>query len=153
MDINRDAPATASAETTIHARLDLVWSVQTDVDHWSRWNPVVTRAELRGPLAPGTTFRWKAGGLPIVSTLREVVPERRLVWTGRALSIRAIHVWTFEAREDGVRVRTQESFDGWLVRLLAGPMRRMLASSLERSLAALKAECERRTGARASPAT
>lgn len=146
MDINRSASAIASSETLIRAPRALVWEVLTAIEGWPQWNPDVTRAELRGPLAPGTAFRWKAGGLPITSTLEEVVPERRLVWTGRTMSIRAVHVWTFEAREEGTFARTAESFEGLIVRLLAAPMRRMLASSLEKGLAALKAECERRVG-------
>lgn len=148
MDINRSAPATASAETLVRAPCSLVWEVLAGIEDWPRWNPDVTRAELRGPFASGTAFRWKAGGLPITSTLEEVVPERRLVWTGRTMSIRAVHVWTFEDHEEGTLVRTEESFEGLIVRLLAGPMQRMLASSLEKGLAALKAECERRVGKR-----
>lgn len=146
MDINPSAPATASAEAFIHAPADLVWSILTGFAGWPRWNPAVTRVQIDGPPKPGTTFRWAAGGAPIVSTIQEVVPEQRLVWTGRMLSIRAVHVWTFEPESDGVRVRTAESFEGLLVRLLASPMQRMLAASLEQGLAALKAEAERQAG-------
>ena len=149
MDINRNAPAVAAAESLIHAPLDLVWSVQTDIAGWSRWNPAVTRAELQGPFAPGTAFRWKAGGAPIVSTIEEIIPKRRIVWTGRSLSIRAVHVWTFEEERGGVLTRTEESLEGPLVRLFVWPMRRMLASSVEQGLRALKAECERRAAERA----
>lgn len=144
MNINHDAPATASAETLIQAPLDLIWTVLTDIETWDAWNPAVTSVEMRGPLVPGTKFRWKAGGLPVASTLREVEPKRRLTWTGRSMTIRAIHVWTLAVQDNGVHVRTEESFDGLLVRLLSGPMQRMLATSLEQGLSALKAECERR---------
>lgn len=150
MDINHNAPAVASAEAFIRAPLSLVWAVQADLEGWSRWNPDVSRVDLRGPLAAGTEFRWKAGGLPIVSVLREVEPERRIAWTGRMMSIRAVHVWTFMEQDDGVVVRSAESFEGLLVRFMAGPMQRMLADSLEKGLAALKAECERRAGAGAT---
>ena len=144
MDINRDAPAIAVAEACIAAPLDVVWSVQTNIAEWTQWNPEVRFVDLRGPLAPGTEFRWKSGGSSILSTLQEIEPKRRIAWTGRTLGIRAAHVWTFTENEGGVLVRTEESFDGLIVRLFAGPMRRMLASSLEKSLNALKTECERR---------
>lgn len=147
MDINPDAPAHASADVLIHAPLRLVWEVQTDIENWKNWNPDVADVALQGPVSPGTTFRWKAGGAPIRSRLEVVEPERRIVWTGRMLSIQAVHVWTFEERETGVFVRTEESFDGLIVRLFAGMMQRMLESSLEKGLAALKKECERRAGA------
>lgn len=57
MDINRNAPATAATESLIHAPLDLVWSVLTDIAGWSRWNPDVAHARLQGPLASGNEFR------------------------------------------------------------------------------------------------
>ncbi|ARA93750.1 hypothetical protein AWN76_011635 [Rhodothermaceae bacterium RA] len=143
MDINRSAPAMASAEGVIHAPPELVWAIQSDFETWPAWNAAVTRMRLDGPVAPGTSFRWTAGGAPIRSTIQEVVPGRRLVWTGRMPGIRAVHVWHFEPHPEGTRVRTEESFEGVLVRWLAGPMQRMLAASLAQGLAALKAEAEK----------
>lgn len=143
MDINRRAPAIASAEALIQASLDVVWSVQTNLAEWSRWNPDVEYVDMEGPLARGTEFRWKAGGAAITSALQEVEPKSRIVWTGKLLGIRAVHVWIFEERADGVLVRTEESFDGLLARLFAKSMRRMLALSLAKGLDALKMECER----------
>ena len=143
MDINRNAPAIASAEALVRATLDVVWSVQTNFSEWSRWNPEVAYVDMEGPLAPGTEFRWKAGGAAIISELQEVEPRRRIVWTGKILGIRAVHVWIFEERTDGVLVRTEESFDGLLARLFAKSMRRMLATALAKGLGALKTECER----------
>ena len=143
MDINREAPAIASSEGLIRAPLDVIWTTLTNIAEWSRWNPDVSSVDLRGPLAPGTEFRWKSGGASIVSTLQEIDPKRRIAWTGRTLGIRAAHVWTFTEQAEGVLVRTEESFDGLIVRLFSGAMRRMLASSLEKSLSALRTECER----------
>ncbi|MEJ2574697.1 MAG: SRPBCC family protein [Gammaproteobacteria bacterium] len=143
MDINPKAPAIASTEAFIQASLDVVWSVQTNLTEWSRWNPDVEYVDMEGALAPGTEFRWKAGGAAITSKLQEVEPKRRIVWTGKILGIRAVHVWMFEERADGILVRTEESFDGLLARLFAKSMRRTLALSLAKGLDALKLECER----------
>lgn len=145
MDIDRNAPVIASAELFIDAPPAVVWTVQTDLAAWPGWNSDVSSMDLQGPLAPGTVFRWKTGGLPIASRLQIVEPERRIGWTGKAPpGIRAVHVWSFEPENGGTRVRTEESFDGLLARLLPGPMRRMLAQSLESGLVALKTEAERR---------
>src|SRR5262249_27164449 len=135
MDINRAAPVTASAEVLIRAPLDLVWAIQTNIKEWGRWNPDVGNTEIRGPLEPGTEFRWKGGGLRIVSTIREIEPRRRMAWTGHTLGIEAAHVWTFTEREGGVVVRTEESFEGFAVKVLPGMLRRMLMSSLEKWVA------------------
>lgn len=145
MDIHRDAPVVASYETFVDAPRSVVWTLQSDLETWPAWNPDVSSLQLNGPRAPGTEFRWKSGGLPIRSILQEVEPERRIGWTGRApLGIRAVHTWSFEPENGGTLVRTEESFDGLLAKLFAGPMRRMLEGALERGVAALKAEAERR---------
>ncbi len=144
MDINRDAPVQAVAEVHVEAPPDLVWSVQSDFARWPEWNPDVRDVQVLGPLAQGTVFKWNAGGMRIVSELGEVDPPRRLAWTGRTLGLRAVHPWTFDESVEETRVRTEESFEGWLVRLFPGPLKRTLRSSLEKGLAALVAECERR---------
>jgi uncharacterized protein YndB with AHSA1/START domain len=146
MDVPRRAPASAVAETVIDAPLDRVWSVLAGIEEWPRWNPDVSRAELRGPLTEGSEFRWRAGGMTIVSTLRMVEPPHRIGWSGRAPGIRAAHVWILEERDGRVLARSEESFTGWLPWFLPGTMQRMLAASLERGVAALRAECERREG-------
>jgi uncharacterized protein YndB with AHSA1/START domain len=144
MDINRKAPAVASSEGLIRAPLALVWSVHTNIAEWSRWNPDVQSVSIDSPIQPGTEFHWKSGSVSIVSKIQDVDPERRIVWTGRTFGLRAIHVWTFSEREDGVWVRTEESFEGFLALLFGGAMRRSLGSALQKGVLALKMECERR---------
>ncbi len=147
MDINRDAPAIASAEAFIDAPPPVVWSVQSDFRAWPEWNPDVSSLDIDGPLVPGTEFKWKSGWTPIRSIIQEVEPERRIVWTGRApLGIRAVHTWMFAPEGEGTRVRTEESFEGPLVRLFSGSMRKMLDGALGKGVAVLKAEAERRSG-------
>jgi len=145
MATDPEAPVTASAEAFIRAPQALVWQVQTDLRSWPMWNPQVAAIDVRGPLAPGTEFRWKAAGLPIVSTPRLVEPERRIRWTGRApLGLRAVHTWSFEPEDGGTRVRTDESFEGRLARVFSAPLRRILEQTLEKGVTALKAEAEPR---------
>jgi len=144
MEANEKAPVSAGADRLIFAPRGLVWGVLTDLNRWVEWNPDVTSMEVFGPLSPGTRFKWKAGGASIVSTVQEVEEEERIVWTGRTMGIRAIHTWRLDQEEKGVRVRTEESFDGLVARLLAGPLRKMLVKSLSAGLDALAEECERR---------
>ncbi|HLI85223.1 MAG TPA: SRPBCC family protein [Bryobacteraceae bacterium] len=144
MDINRKAPVVASAEGPIRAPLDLVWAVHTDIAAWAAWNPDVQSVAIDGPVRPGTQFRWKSGGATIISKIEEVEPRRRIVWTGRAVGLRAVHVWTFAGQDGGVWVRSEESFQGLIAVLFGGAMRRRLGSALQRGVVALKKECERR---------
>lgn len=142
MDIDTRAPAFARKEIVIHAPVEKVWQIQTDIENWNRWQPDITSAKLEGALAAGTIFRWKAKGLNIVSTLHTVKPHQHIGWTGRSLGMFAVHNWTFEARGETTRVITEESLSGWLTRLMILLDPRFLERSLEASLNILKFEAE-----------
>ena len=145
VNIDRNAPAITRDEILIAAPLSMVWKVQTDIPVWPQWNPDISSAELTGPLAAGTVFRWSTAGLDdITSTVGEVIPERRIVWSGPAQGITAVHVWTFTSVQDGVLVKTEESWDGTPVRENLEFMQGALDASLESWLASLKREAEAR---------
>jgi uncharacterized protein YndB with AHSA1/START domain len=143
MDVNRNAPALAEAETYINAPVELVWQVQSAIESWPSWNRKVESVHMEGPLQPGTTFRWKSGA-NIISVLQEVTPSVRIGWTGKAFGIRALHIWEFKGQDGTTHVKTAESFDGWLAKLFPGLMRKTLRDSLKEAIASLKTECERR---------
>ncbi len=143
-NIDSSAPVSASHEITIQAPLKAVWDILTDIDNWSSWNPAITRSKLNAKCAVGATFDWKSGGVTIHSTLQQFEPMSRLVWTGRAIGTSAIHVWSLEETEAGVRVLTQESFSGWLVNLMPKAMQKTLDKALPAWLAHLKQAAEAR---------
>jgi uncharacterized membrane protein len=68
MDIDATAPVAARDQIEVNADPDTVWAVISGIEHWPEWNPAVSSVALDGPLRPGTTFRWKAGGT-ITSTV------------------------------------------------------------------------------------
>jgi uncharacterized protein YndB with AHSA1/START domain len=138
------ATASSKAEIEIAALPNRVWDLLTNIDRWPAWNGLVQRAVLNGPLHPGSNFRWKSQGLAVTSTLREVTPNRRIVWTGKALGTRAIHAWEIKEIDQGVLLWTAESFDGWLPALMPKTMQRTLDETLPAWLKAIKAEAERR---------
>jgi uncharacterized protein YndB with AHSA1/START domain len=139
----RAAAAQASAEIAINAPAERVWQLLTGVDAWPRWNPLVDAADLDGSLAPGSVFCWKSQGFSVTSTLVTVDAPTRLAWHGEAFGTRAHHEWEIVPSGQGVVVRTSETFDGWLPRLMPGAMQKTLEDTLPRWLAALKAEAER----------
>jgi len=143
METKANAPAFARHEILVNASVEKVWGLLSDIDHWSSWQPDIPRAGLEGPLAPGTTFRWKSGGASVVSVIQEVVALRRLGWTGKAMGARARHLWVLEPRGGSVIVRTEESFEGWIVVLLKGMMQKTLDTSLKAWLRHLKETAER----------
>jgi hypothetical protein len=115
-----------------------------DFESWPGWNPDVRRMALEGPVAEGTTFRWKAGPGTITSTLRSVARPGEIGWTGKTVGTHAVHVWRLQPRDGRTRVTTAESFEGWLPQLLRGLVRKQLQKSLDAGLSGLKVEAERR---------
>jgi uncharacterized protein YndB with AHSA1/START domain len=147
MDINAYAPAVARGEIEVAAAPEIVWRVLTDIPNWPSWNPDVKSATLEGPLAAGTQFRWKAGPGTITSTLQDVEPPRRIDWTGSTFGIKAIHVHQLEQRDGTTLVRSAESWDGLVARLLRGSMTNRLQEALDSGLRHLKIEAERQASA------
>jgi uncharacterized membrane protein len=145
MELDDNAPLRRSDTTLIHAPVNVVWSVLTDIASWPTWMPDVKSVEADGSFSPGTRFRWRAGSAVIKSEVIEAEPGRSAVWRGRTFGIDAVHAWRLVGRDAvSTSVETEESWSGLLPRVLPAYMGRALAKALNRGLAALKAESERR---------
>lgn len=142
--INERAPVVGRSEIEIAAAPEAVWEVLTSFESWPSWLRDVKSMSVEGPIAAGTVFRWKAGPGTITSTIQRVERPRLIAWTGRTLGIKAIHFWHFEARDGATFVRTEESYEGLVARLLRGSLQKTLDRALDDGLQDLKAEVERR---------
>lgn len=147
MEINLNAPLVAEHRIVIGAPRPAVWALLSDIAGWPRWHSAITRAELDGPFAPGSSFRWTSGGMAIVSTLQLVENERRLGWTGRALGTTTKHIWTLEEHPDGTLVTTAESMSGWLIYPVKLVTPGFLTDALQTWLTALRGVAERQPSA------
>ena len=145
MDIDQQAPITASGTVDISASPGAVWALLSDISAWPTWNPEVLEAHLEGGLEPGSRFVWSAGPGTITSVLRSVVHARELGWTGSTMGVHAVHVWRIEPTPRGSRVTTEESWSGWTVRFLRKRMEKTLREAVFHGLHSLKAEAEFRT--------
>jgi uncharacterized protein YndB with AHSA1/START domain len=141
-EIDETASMVARDSILIAAPVERIWAALTDIARWPEWQPPVSTATLAGPLAPGTTFRWKASGMTITSQLHDVVAPSRVSWTGESLGTHAIHVWQLEPEAGGTRVSTQESMRGWLPRLVKIVSPGFLANALKTALQTLKEHAE-----------
>ena len=144
MEVDENATAYAAREAQIAADPQLVWDVLTHFEGWPAWNPDVKSMSASGLAATGTTFRWRTGFSTINSTVQQVEPPREIGWTGKTFGINAAHVWRLEPREGGTFVRTEESFQGPLARLLGGTMQKAIQQALDSTLGYLASEAERR---------
>ena len=117
-EIQADAPIKADASILIAAPPQTVWRRLTDIDHWPDWQLDIHSAKLVGPLASGSTFVWRSS-VTVRSRLALVRPPSTMSWTGHALGLKAVHVWTISDQRDGrTQLRTRESMDGWPMSLL-----------------------------------
>jgi hypothetical protein len=143
-EINQQAPVVGSSEIEIGAAPEVAWDVLTAIGRWPTWNPDVKSVSHLEGIEEGSQFRWKAGPGTITSTIQDVEPLRRIVWTGTTFGIKAIHVHTLEPRDGGTLVRTEESYDGLVARVLHRRLQKVLDTTLDNELQRLKAEAERR---------
>jgi uncharacterized protein YndB with AHSA1/START domain len=148
MNVNTEAPVVASVEGEIDAPIEVVWRVLTAIDHWPDWNPDVKSVAVDGPVAEGTTFRWKAGPGKISSTVTRIEHPQLISWTGQTLGIHAIHVWHLGAREGRTHVRTEESYDGLVAKVLRRPLKKTLDAALADVVRYLGAEAARASSER-----
>lgn len=143
MKIDDRAPLAGRTELFIAAPIEKVWRILTDLPRWPEWQPGITSIEAAGPLAVGTSFRWKGKGFAITSILGDFDPPRRIGWSGHAAGMKAIDIYMLEAKDGGTLAATEESMSGWLARLLKIFQPSFLAKSQAESLEKLKAEAER----------
>ncbi len=144
MDVNRQAPVIAKTEMQITADRQTVWETLVDFETWPEWRRDVRSMSLRGTVAPGSTFEWRAGPGTIKSRLEEVDAPSKIAWTGSTLGTKAVDVFRLEAHDGGTLVTEEESWDGLLAWLLRSRMRRTLRAALDRGMEELKVEAEKR---------
>jgi len=143
--VNDDAPVVSHADGEIDAPVEDVWRILTAIEQWPTWNPDVRSASINGPVAEGATFRWKAGPGTITSAVTHVERPRLIAWTGRTLGISAVHVWRLEERDGLTHVRTEESYEGLVARILRRPLQKTLDTALTGGVRHLRAAAERGT--------
>ena len=140
--IDTKAPIIAIHDIDIDASPEVVWAIQTDINAWPLWRSKVTSASFHGTFEPGSSFDWEDSGLQITSTIQDVVPGERIVWSGPAQGIFAIHVWEFTPTATGVHVHTEESWAGEGLDAQAKIYQPLLDQSLTEWLELLKARSE-----------
>jgi uncharacterized protein YndB with AHSA1/START domain len=111
--IQENAPVTAHVRIEISASPARVWELLVDAPAWPKWQKGIASVDASGPLTEGKRFRWKTGGTEINSQVQLIEAERRLSWTGTALTAKAIHVWELTPEPGGrTLVTVKESMDG-----------------------------------------
>jgi hypothetical protein len=147
--VDPDAPLVIREGVAIQASPEVVFATLADLASWPVWQSNVSRMESNAVAAEGLTFRWRAGGASITSTVKLFKPPLALGWTGSAIGTNVIHTWRFSSEGTATRVEMEESMDGWLfsLPLLQGRIRTSMQNVVMRTLAELKDEAESRQAA------
>lgn len=141
--INYNAPVRCSKQITIHAGSEKVWSILTNINHWSTWQKEISNPKLNGELKTGTSFDWKTGGAKIHSILHTVRPFGEFGWTGKTFGMFAIHNWTLMENDGNTIVAVEESMEGFLATLFKKAFNKNLERGMQTWLELLKKECEK----------
>lgn len=139
--IDESAPVHAELQVQIAASPAKVWALLVNASSWPKWDEHIEKVTASGLLRTGMPFVWTTGGTAIHSQVQLFEPERRLAWTGTALTAKAIHVWQLEPIPQGhTMVTVRESMDGpFLAQLFSS---RKLAEADTEWLASLKHAAE-----------
>ncbi len=136
----------------IHAPIDIVWNVFTDVGNWSGWNAVCRecRMEQGDAISQGTCLSFELTpllfGLRIAPVVSECCEKSTIVWHGAKWGIRATHRFSFNSLGGRTELTSVEDFSGpmlWAVKI-AGIHRR-LHGLTRQLLFSVRAEAERRS--------
>jgi len=116
VSIDPKASIQGSSSLLIHSHIENVWSKFSQVNDWKNWNSEIAKSELKSSFDVGNHFLWGPSGLTIRSTFVVIEKGSLVVWVGKALWIKAIHVWRFEEKGNQTKVTTEESMNGFLIK-------------------------------------
>jgi hypothetical protein len=134
IEVNRNAKAYAIEEMLIHAPVEKVYGLLSDINNWTEWQTAVTEAQLNGNFDEGIEFRWKANGMNIHSKLHTFQQNAKIGWTGKMFWIKAVHNWWVTAKGESTIVKVEESLSGFGSSL----MKKSLAEGMTKNLIELK---------------
>ncbi len=106
----------------ITAPLERVWDVFMDLTCWADWNTILTEvSSAETCLIEGGKFncciRPYAFAVYFQPKVVEVIPKKKIVWTGSKYWITSLHEFFFEETPGGALIRSREKFSGLPVRL------------------------------------
>jgi uncharacterized protein YndB with AHSA1/START domain len=105
-------------EIQINARPEVVWRYLVDALRWESWYRGAKNLSFVSTgdtaLTASSIFKWQTMGLRLQSSIKEFEPYRLLAWESTKNSIRGYHVWLLVPNEQGCKVITDESQNGWL---------------------------------------
>jgi uncharacterized protein YndB with AHSA1/START domain len=142
MEINLKAPVVVKKEMFIRSSPSLVWAILADVKSWHEWLYDVGKIEIKKPLEIGSHFRWSTLSLAMISTIQDLVPNKRISWTSKGSGMRSTQTWVLTPKEDGTLVVSEQSMQGLLVGLFKDRTKDAVEQAITAWLKSLKRQAE-----------
>ncbi len=102
----------------INAHPEKVWSLLIDALKWESWYEGARNVSFLNDtdtlLNRESIFTWETMGLKFQSTIKQFEYARLLSWESNKKSIQGFHVWLIIPTNEGCKVITDESQNGWL---------------------------------------
>lgn len=104
----------------INAPVKKVWNTFTDLTCWKDWNTVCGDVSAKTKrITKGKSFKFciRPFDIPIhiEPVVEEVIPEKRIVWSGSKHGVDASHEFTFEKKGERTLLRSRETFSGKVI--------------------------------------
>ncbi len=108
---------------TINADIERVWDIFTDLTCWRNWSSVLGESSSeQDRLTEGKRFKFciRPFALPVhvEPIVEEVVPGKRIIWSGEKYGVKARHEFIFSESENSVRVLSREIFTAGSIKKL-----------------------------------
>lgn len=137
-------------ELEINAKPEVVWNILIDAKKWHTFyigveSPIEYLDTTATTLQNGLKFKLHTMGLQLEPEIKEFVPNERLAWEVRRKNLTAYHAWVIVPTENGCRLITPESQNGFLTFLQKIFQPHKLLNLHEHWLEVIKARAEKTT--------
>lgn len=138
--INENANVKDQHSIIINSPIDQVWSILTDLEKWSEWNPNIKNVVVEKVEESGN-FKWQLDGTKISSQIQSMQAPTQLAWTGKSKWVKSIYVWQLEDDENQTIASLSASFQGGAFTILVSNHQKIY-NDLMGWLASLKQKAE-----------
>lgn len=137
-------------EIEIAASPEEVWNILIDAKKWHTFykgveSPIEFLDSTATSLKNGLQFRMNTMGLEIFPTMKEFIPNERMAWEVTRNGLHAYHAWVIVPTQNGCRLITPESQNGFFTLLQRIFQPNKLLNIHEHWLEGIKARAERTT--------
>jgi len=139
-----------ASELTIEKNIQItensekIWSVISDINNWSVWNPSIDHAVLYGQFAEGSKFRLTSGKWDFDCIIGKIESHKIISINCKTMGLVISLTWEITNSALGSKVQLIAAGSGFLISLIRNKTAAQINEILDYSLNSLKIYCEKR---------